>query len=172
MAEFIKHAGVWKEGQPYDKVGGIWKPRKEGLVRNAGVWKKAYTGNPEWVLTVGKSGSPYGNSDWYLGRRTLSSIGSINPSTPLDGYVLIDLYEENNNFVGFRKFHLKLSAPAYPAGKTLSIINGGVKKDILLRPSTWSGGNYILEDDDYDYHAGESSFNLPLTGSVIVTLSD
>jgi hypothetical protein len=44
MSISLKDAGVWKDGAPWVKDGGIWKPTDKAWVKDAGIWKEIYSG--------------------------------------------------------------------------------------------------------------------------------
>lgn len=44
MSISLKDAGVWKDGAPWVKDGGVWKPADKAWVKDAGIWKEIYSG--------------------------------------------------------------------------------------------------------------------------------
>lgn len=54
MAIFVKHSGTWKTCNPYVKDGGVWKPVKEPLVYDEGVWKGGQRSGIAWHCVGGQ----------------------------------------------------------------------------------------------------------------------
>jgi len=124
-----------------------------------------------WTITTGANGTPFTYADWAIGF-SYNTFGSITLAT-VNGLFLYGFIESNQyTGPGVKKFDLGISSSIDLNGKTLSIVNGSITKNILLSGGTLSGGAYSYSETTSEEDSTISQYNIPYPGIFTVELLD